>query len=153
MDAKSWSAIAADHVVQKLLLAKLVEKEQIPLFLETIAEEIHHRLSLSDEPRPFVSQADKDEAALLRDIEQTLQSVTFVSRPSVHFPVSTPSFWQRCRLLTPSWRFVQPQQIFVDGFVQCCKWNSWKVFKEHCEPGLSLWSGFGYAGYWTPHGW
>jgi hypothetical protein len=153
MDAKSWSAIVADHAVHDLVLAKLVKEEDLPRVLEIIADEIHHRLSLRDEPQPVTSQVDRDGTALAQEIERTLQSLTFVTRLSVHFPVSKPGFWQRCRLLTPNWRHVRPPQIFVDGFVACCKWNSWKLFSEAREPGLSIWSGYGYAGYWAAHTW
>lgn len=153
MDAKSWSAVAADHVVQQLFLARLVKKEDIPRGLEVIADEIYHRLSLRDEPQPVVSQADTDETALAREIERTLQGITFVSRLGIQFPASEPGFWPRCRLLTPNWRHARPPQIFVDGYFACCKWNSWRVYTEGREPGLSLWSGYGYAGYWTPHTW
>jgi hypothetical protein len=41
----------------------------------------------------------------------------------------------------------------VDGFVGCCKWNSLKVFTEKRETGLTLWSGYGYAGFWAKHFW
>jgi len=142
---------AAEHAAQSLRSEGLVKEEDVSRAWEVIAAEVHHRFGLCGEPQPVVSKAEWDDAALAREIERTLQALTFVSRLSVHFPVSKPSFWARCRMLTT--RYVPPPRIFVDGFVASCKWNSWRVFTEAREPGLSLWSGYAYYGHWTAHTW
>ena len=154
MDAKTWSVIAAEHAVHSLAVAQLVKEDDVPRAFEMVADEIYDRLTLDNPSQPVISEAEHDAAALAREIERTLQSFIFVSRLSTHFPVSKPGFWQRCRLLTPNWRHVQPQQIFVDGIVACCKWTSWKVFTEARETGLTIWSGYGfYYGQWASHTW
>lgn len=153
MDAKTWSLIAAEHAVHTLAVARIVDEESVPRALQMVADEIHHRLCLYYHAQPIVPAEEFDEIALAREIERTLQSFIFVTRLSPSFPVSKPGFWQRCRLLTPNWRHLAPSQIFVDGFVACCKWNSWKVFSEARESGLSIWSGYGYSGQWAAHTW
>ncbi len=151
MDAKAWSMIAAEHAVQSLRNARLVKEDDVPRVLEIITAEVHHRFGLCGEPQPVVSKGEWEDAALAREIARTLQALTFVSRLSVHFPVSKRGFWERCRLLTTF--LSQPTRIYVDGFVAACKWNSWQVFAEARETGLSLWSGYAYLGHWTAHTW
>jgi hypothetical protein len=42
----------------------------------------------------------------------------------------------------------------VDGFDGSCHWNSWKVYKNAIEPGLSFWAGFAFGrGAWFHHEW
>lgn len=153
MDAKSWSAIAAEQAVHRLLNSKLIREKDVPRAVEIVADQVNYRLSLREEPQPVVSPAERDASALAREIERTLQSLIFVSRLDERFPASNAAFWERCRLLTPLWRHSQPPRIYVDGFVAACKWNSWKVYAEAREAGLSLWSGYAYAGHWAAHTW
>jgi len=92
--------------------------------------------------------------SLVREIATALQKIIHVQRLSAGSLIDRREFWQRCRNITPHWREPPIDRIFVDGFVGKCKSNSWKVYSDAIEEGLSLWSGYAFhGGTWWEHSW
>ena len=91
---------------------------------------------------------------LADEIERTLRGLIHVPRVNVGGPVARRKFWSRCHLVTSNWRDENHRYIFVDGFVGASKWNSWKVFTDAIEDGLTLWMGYALrSGQWHEHAW
>ena len=65
--------------------------------------------------------------------------------------LANPEIWPRCRRVgVNDWSKI----IYVDGFVAMCHANSWKVFSDAIEEGLSLWLGFTCLhSRWVEHAW
>lgn len=94
------------------------------------------------------------EQTLAGEIADTLRSIIYVPRTHEGSFVARPDFWRRCRLVNPDWRKYRPQRTFVDGYESACRWNSWRVYSDSLENGLSLWMGFAFGwGYWCEHAW
>src|SRR2546428_7338099 len=97
---------------------------------------------------------DAAQEKLADEIASTLRGIVYVPRLNVGSLLARREFWQRCKLLNPNWRDQYPNLIFVDGFLGTCQWNSWRVFCEHREEGLSLWLGYACYGLgWSEHSW
>lgn len=97
--------------------------------------------------------ADTDRLA--RDIEKALRSLTEIPRLNPNGFIARPGFFERCRPLKPGWDERAPNaRIYVDGFYGACRWNSWKVYTNALEDGLTLWLGFAsWDARWTEHCW
>ena len=154
MDAKTWSAHLANRVVDGLLKAEILQSEDIDRALRVSAAEVFDRLCLDGGQPPNVEPSlFPDDMDLAREIERTLQGLIWVPRLNRRSLVASREFWNRCKLLTPHWHYQEPPRIYVDGFVALCKWNSWKVYTDALEAGLSLWAGYAGSGRWTEHAW
>lgn len=103
---------------------------------------------MSQNLKTTASKVNPDEVA------KALRSVIEVRQPDAQSLLTNPAFWDRCRLLPPDALTQVRGRIFVDGFAGCCHWNSWKVYTQAIENGLSLWLGYAfYDGVWTSHCW
>ena len=103
---------------------------------------------MSDNPAQPVS--DELCAKITRNLRDSIE----VRVPKAHVVLSDPDFWGRSHLLTPNPIEDLRSRVFVDGFAKCCHWNSWKVYTDAIEPGLTFWAGFAFCGAsWTHHEW
>ena len=106
---------------------------------------------LNDDNQPFDERLI---AEITRRLRSTLCDVIEVRVPKSHIVLADPEFWRDCELLTPNPRENLQSRIFVDGFDGCCHWNSWKVYSDAIEEGLSFWAGFAFGrDAWFHHEW
>jgi hypothetical protein len=91
---------------------------------------------------------------LSEEIAVTLRNIVHVPRLTRHALPARPGFWQRCKLVTPYWREREIPRVFVDGFATACYWNSWKVYTDAIEAGLTVWAGYALSqAHWYGHAW
>ena len=101
--------------------------------------------------RLYGFQMDNDQSPLADVNAHTLRSMIRVPRVYRGSQIANKNFWPRCRRMDTAYG---RKIIFVDGFVGCCHSNSWKVFSDALEPGLSLWLGYSLSGdRWVEHAW
>jgi hypothetical protein len=63
-------------------------------------------------------------------------------------------FWNRCAIINPNWHQEEPDVIQFDGYLQGCMWNSWKVFDDALEDGITVYQGYALGGgQWSDHCW
>jgi hypothetical protein len=94
---------------------------------------------------------DEAPSLLADEIAHTQRGLIQVPRMYRGSLIANASFWPRCRRVDIDYG---RKIILVDGFVGCCHSNSWKVFSDALEPGLSLWLGYALSlDRWVEHAW
>lgn len=98
-----------------------------------------------------VSRLASDQSPLAEEIASTLRRLIKVPRVYRGSQIAETGFWSRCRRIDTDYG---RKIILVDGFVGCCRSNSWTVFRAALEPGLTLWQGYALSqGQWVEHAW
>ena len=93
---------------------------------------------------------EEPQEVLAEGIAKTLRGMVSVPVLQPDSQLASSSFLARCRRIDSRIH----KLIFVDGFLGFCHANSWKVFSDAIEDGLSLWLGFTCShARWVEHAW
>src|SRR5262245_17906308 len=89
--------------------------------------------------------------ALPDELAKTLRGMMELPRILLNSQLARPALLARCqRIKLDRWDDI----IYVDGFLSLCHANSWKVYSDARESGLSLWLGLSCAhARWVEHAW